>query len=77
MGPIQYGVYTSFHHPSVGVDTIQCRMNKLGFSDDEIPSASTIKRIVKRQGLKVNKRERYKRIKSKKQLHTPESYSNQ
>ncbi len=50
----------------VGVDTIQYRMNKLGFSDDEIPSASTIKRIVKRHGLKVNKRERYKRIKSKK-----------
>ena len=50
----------------VGADTIQYRMNKLGFSDDEIPSASTIKRIVKGHGLKVNKRERYKRIKSKK-----------
>ena len=50
----------------VGADTIQYRMDKLGFSDAEIPSASTIKRIVKRHGLKVNKRERYKRIKSKK-----------
>jgi len=28
---------------SVGADTIQYRMNKLGCSDDEIPSASTIK----------------------------------
>ena len=61
----------------VGADTIQYRMNKLGFSDDEIPSASTIKRIVKGHGLKVNKRERYKRIKSKKRLHPPESHSNQ
>lgn len=35
-------------------------------SNDEIPSVSTIKRIVKRHNLKVNKRERYKRVKSKK-----------
>nr|QNO49328.1 hypothetical protein HONBAIEO_00022 [Methanosarcinales archaeon ANME-2c ERB4]QNO49419.1 hypothetical protein JHKIABMC_00025 [Methanosarcinales archaeon ANME-2c ERB4] len=50
----------------VGADAIQYRMNELGFSEDEMPSASTIKRIVKKHGLKVNKRERYKRIKSKK-----------
>jgi len=36
------------------------------FSNVEIPSVSTIKRIVKRHNLKVNKRERYKRVKSKK-----------
>ena len=41
-------------------------MDKLGFSEDEIPSASTIKRIVKKHGLKVNKRDRYKRVKSEK-----------
>jgi len=41
-------------------------MGRLGFSKDEIPSVSTIKRIVKTHGLKVNKRERYKRVKSKK-----------
>jgi len=41
-------------------------MGKLGFLNDETPSASTIKRIVKNHGLKVNKRERYKRLKSKK-----------
>jgi putative transposase len=50
----------------VGADAIQYRMDKLVFSKDEIPSVSTIKRIVKKHGLKVNKRERYKRVKSKK-----------
>jgi len=50
----------------VGADAIQYRMNELGFSEDVMPSASTIKRIVKKHGLKVNKRERYKRVKSKK-----------
>jgi len=50
----------------VGADAIQYRMQKLGFSEDEIPSVSTIKRIVTRHNLKVNKRERYKRVKSKK-----------
>jgi hypothetical protein len=50
----------------VGADAIQYRMDKLGFSEDETPSASTIKRIVKKHGLKVNKRDRYKRVKSKK-----------
>ncbi|HJH28048.1 MAG TPA: hypothetical protein C5S37_15090 [Methanophagales archaeon] len=50
----------------VGADAIQYRMDKLGFSKDEIPSVSTIKRIVKKHKLKVNKRERYKRVKSKK-----------
>ncbi len=50
----------------VGADAIQYRMEKLSFSKDEIPSVSTIKRIVKKHGLKVNKRERYKRVKSKK-----------
>ena len=50
----------------VGADAIQYRMEKQGFSKDEIPSVSTIKRIVKTHGLKVNKRERYKRVKSKK-----------
>jgi len=50
----------------VGADAILYRMDKLGFSNDELPSASTIKRIVKKHKLKVNKRERYKRVRSKK-----------
>jgi len=50
----------------VGADAIQYRMEKLGFLEGEIPSASTIKRIVKKHGLRVNKRERYKRVRSKK-----------
>ena len=36
----------------VGADAIQYRMVRQGFSKDEIPSASTIKRIVKQHGLK-------------------------
>ena len=50
----------------VCADAIRYRMEKLGFSKDEMPSVSTIKRIVKKHKLKVNKRERYKRVKSKK-----------
>jgi hypothetical protein len=50
----------------VCADAIRYRMEKLDFSNDEIPSVSTIKRIVKRHNLKVNMRERYKRVKSKK-----------
>lgn len=50
----------------VGADAIQYRMHNLGFSDDDTPSNSTINRIVKKHKLKVNKRERYKRVRSKK-----------
>ena len=50
----------------VGADAIQYRMHNLGFSDDDTPSTSTINRIVKKHKLKVNKRERYKRVRSKK-----------
>jgi len=50
----------------VGADAIQYRMEKLGFLNDETPSVSTIKRIVKNHGLIVTKRERYKRVNSKK-----------
>ena len=50
----------------VGADAIQYKMEKLGISREEIPSVSTIKRIVKKHSLIVNKRERYKRVKSKK-----------
>jgi transposase-like protein/transposase InsO family protein len=50
----------------VSADAVQYRMGKLGFSQEDMPSVSTIKRIVKNHGLIVNKRERYKRVKSKK-----------
>ena len=50
----------------VSADAVQYRMGKLGFSQEDMPSVSTIKRILKNQGLIVNKRERYKRVKSKK-----------
>ena len=50
----------------IGAVEIQFRMHKLGYSEDKTPSLSTIKRIIKRNGLVVQKRKRYIRCKSKK-----------
>ena len=50
----------------IGAVEIQFRMHELGHSEDEMPSLSTIKRIVKRNGLVVQKRKQYIRCKSKK-----------
>jgi len=50
----------------IGADEIQFRMYELGYSEDETPSLSTIKRIIKRNGLVVQNRKRYIRCKSKK-----------
>ena len=50
----------------IGAVEIQFRMHELGYSEDETPSLSTIKRIIKRNGLIVQKRKRYIRCKSKK-----------
>ena len=49
----------------VGGEAIQFHMEELGYKQSEIPSISTINRIVKRNKLKVNKPERYKRVHSK------------
>jgi transposase InsO family protein len=50
----------------IGAVEIQFHMHELGYSEDEMPSLSTIKRIVKRNGLVVQNRKRYIRCKSKK-----------
>ncbi|MEA3295437.1 MAG: hypothetical protein U9P81_10840 [Euryarchaeota archaeon] len=50
----------------IGAVEIQFRMHELGYSEDETPSLSTIKRIIKRNGMIVQKRKRYIRCKSKK-----------
>src|SRR5665648_129625 len=50
----------------IGADEIQFRMYELGYSEDDTPSLSTIKRIIKRNGLIVQKMKRYVRCKSKK-----------
>ena len=50
----------------IGADEIQFRMYELGYSEADTPSLSTIKRIIKRNGLIVQKRKRYVRCKSKK-----------
>ena len=49
----------------VGAESIQFHMEKLNYVTATIPSQSTIKRIIRRNNLRVNKKERYKRIKSK------------
>ena len=49
----------------VGAEAVQYHMEELGYHTKEIPSISTIKRIIKRNKLRVNKKERYKRVKSK------------
>jgi len=49
----------------VGAEAIQFQMEELNYDTSTIPSQSTIKRIIKRNNLRVNKKERYKRIKSK------------
>ena len=50
----------------IGADEIQFRMYELGYSEGDAPSLSTIKRIIKRNSLIVQKRKRYVRCKSKK-----------
>ena len=50
----------------IGADEIQFRMYELGYSEDETPSLSTIQRIIKRNGMVVQKRKQYVRCKSKK-----------
>lgn len=49
----------------VGAEAIQFHMEELGYQTSDIPSISTIKRIIKRNKLRVNKPERYKRVRSK------------
>ncbi|HJH31273.1 MAG TPA: helix-turn-helix domain-containing protein [Methanosarcinaceae archaeon] len=50
----------------IGAVEIQFRMHELGYSEYETPRLSTIKRIIKRNSLVVQKRKRYIRCKSKK-----------
>lgn len=49
----------------VGAEAIQFQMEELGYKPSEIPSISTIKRIIKQNKLKVNRSEHYKRVRSK------------
>lgn len=55
----------STRYSPVGPESIQYHMEQMGYISTEIPSISTIKRIIKRNNLRVNKKERYKRVKSK------------
>ena len=59
------GTEDSMKYEYVGAESIQYRMEKLGSDPSTIPSISTIKRIITRNHLRVNKKERYKRVKSK------------
>jgi putative transposase len=59
------GSEDSMKYGYVGAEAIQYQMEKLGYDPSVIPSCSTIKRIINRNHLRVNKKERYKRIRSK------------
>jgi putative transposase len=59
------GSEDSMKYVYVGAEAIQYQMEKLGYDPSIIPSLSTIKRIITRNHLRVNKKERYKRIRSK------------
>ena len=59
------GSEDSTRYSFMGPEAIIFRMKELGYEPSEIPSLSTIKRIVKRNKLRVNKKERYKRVPSK------------
>ncbi len=50
----------------IGAEEIRFRMHQLGHSEKEMTSLSTIKRIIKRNGLVIQKRKRYLRVKSEK-----------
>jgi hypothetical protein len=55
----------SSRYSFVGSEAIKFKLEELGYKPSEIPSLSTIKRIIKRNNLRVNIKERYKRVKSK------------
>lgn len=59
------GTGESAKYSCVGAEAIQFHMEELGYEQSEIPSISTIKRIIKRNKLRVNRPERYKRVHSK------------
>lgn len=50
----------------VGADVIQYRMSLLNFPPEQVPSLATIKRVIKRHGLLVNRKRRPKRVESRK-----------
>jgi len=60
------GATEDIKYRCIGAVEIEFRMHELGYSEDETPSLSTIKRIIKRNGLIVQKRKRYIRCKSNK-----------
>ena len=59
------GTEESSRYSFVGSESIKFKMEELGYKPSEIPSQSTIKRIIKRNKLRVNTKERYKRVRSK------------
>lgn len=56
---------TTTKYGFLGAEAIQFQMEELGYVPSVIPSVSTIKRVTHRNKLRVNKKERYKKVKSK------------
>ncbi|MEA3457706.1 MAG: integrase core domain-containing protein [Candidatus Thermoplasmatota archaeon] len=59
------GKCESIKYSPLGPEAIQYQMEQMGYTSVEIPSISTITRIIKRNNLRMNKKERYKRVRSK------------
>jgi len=59
------GSEDSTQYSFVGAEAVRFHMGELGYEPSAIPSLSTIKRIIKRNNLRVNKKDRYKRVSSK------------
>ena len=49
----------------IGAEAVQFHMEEMRYKPSEIPSISTIKRIIRRNKLRMNKPKRYKRVRSK------------
>lgn len=59
------GEKEGYEYSCVGVLAIQHKFSELNYSENQIPKASVIKRVIRENKLRVRKKKRYKRIKSK------------
>ena len=62
---LMLGEKEGYEYNCVGVNAIQHKFDGLGYSENEIPKQGVIKRVVKENGLLIQKRKRYKRVHSK------------
>jgi hypothetical protein len=59
------GSNDSSRYSFVRAESIQYQMEEPGYESTQIPPSATIKRIIKRNKLRLNRKERYRRVKFK------------